>query len=74
MSTTTQNMNYRQGGVIPPGDANQVIPAGAVGHNPQGGLNVNGELVCVNDKKQYCLRHYSQFPTPKLIWTIMPTN
>ena len=51
MSAATQNMNYGQGGVIPSGDPNQVIPAGAVGNNPQSSLNPNGELLSVGEKR-----------------------
>ena len=42
MSSGGQNANTNQGGVIPAGDPNQVIPAGTVGTNPQSTLNPNG--------------------------------
>ncbi len=45
MSSSGQNTNNNhQGGVIPAGDPNQIIPPGTVGINPQSTLNPDGRF------------------------------
>lgn len=44
MSTTVDQMNSNRSTVLlHAGEPNQIIPPGAVGHNPQSGLNPNGK-------------------------------
>jgi hypothetical protein len=57
MSSSGQNTNNNQAGIIPAGDPNQVIPAGTVGNNPQSTLNPNGKFIFLahDDRHLLCI-------------------